>query len=109
MDVSAAPESHRCCRNCDLSAVVTVFLKEPGGHASGTIATSHGDDDATIDTQAAGRDGREAAGRGQYRRRVFVFGQFVGDEPTSVWLVIVGLALWTALAAITLLPAGDEA
>ena len=39
---------------------------------------------------------------------VFIFGQFVGDEPTSVWLVIAGLALWTARAAIALLLAGEE-
>ena len=39
---------------------------------------------------------------------VFVLGQFVGEEPASVWYVIVGLALWAGLAGVTLLIAGEE-
>lgn len=39
---------------------------------------------------------------------VLVIGQFVGDEPASVWLVIVGLAIWAGLASITLVIAGEE-
>ena len=39
---------------------------------------------------------------------VFVLGQFVGEEPASVWRVIVGLALWAGLAGVTLVIAGGE-
>ena len=39
---------------------------------------------------------------------VLVLGQFVGEEPASVWRVIMGVALWTGLAGITLLIAGEE-
>ena len=39
---------------------------------------------------------------------VFVFGQFVEEEPTSVWLVIAGMAIWATIAGVTLLIAGGE-
>lgn len=39
---------------------------------------------------------------------VFVVGQFVSDEPASLWLLIVGAGLWVALAIVTLLIAGAE-
>lgn len=39
---------------------------------------------------------------------VLVLGQFVGEEPASAWRMIMGLALWTGLAAITLLIAGEK-
>ena len=39
---------------------------------------------------------------------VLVRGQFVGEEPAAVWRIVVGAALWTGLAAITLLIAGGE-
>lgn len=39
---------------------------------------------------------------------VFVLGQFVGEEPASVWRVILGAVLWTGLAGITLLIAGEN-
>lgn len=39
---------------------------------------------------------------------VLVLGQFVGEDPASVWLIIAGAALWTGLAGITLLIAGGE-
>ena len=39
---------------------------------------------------------------------VFVVGQFVGSEPASVWLVTAGVAVWTGLAGVTLLIAGEE-
>jgi hypothetical protein len=38
----------------------------------------------------------------------FVFGQFVGDEPTSFWLVVAGLGIGVTIAGITLLIAGGE-
>ncbi len=37
-----------------------------------------------------------------------VFGQFVGEEPTSVWLVTAGIAIWVIIAGVTLLIAGEE-
>ena len=39
---------------------------------------------------------------------VLVLGQFVGEEPTSIWRVVVGFAAWTVLAGVTLLIAGGE-
>jgi hypothetical protein len=39
---------------------------------------------------------------------VLGLGQFVGDEPASVSRMIVGAALWTGLAGVTLLIAGGE-
>jgi hypothetical protein len=39
----------------------------------------------------------------------FVFGQFVGDEPTSIWLVSAGIAIWVTIAGVTLLIPGGEA
>ena len=39
---------------------------------------------------------------------ILVFGQFVGDEPTSVWLVMAGIAIWVTIACATLLIAGDD-
>ena len=39
---------------------------------------------------------------------VFVVGQFVGEQPVSLWLVTTGLAIWAGLAGVTLLIAGGE-
>ena len=39
---------------------------------------------------------------------VLVVGQFVGEEPTSVWLVIAGAAIWAGLAGVTLIIAGGQ-
>lgn len=38
----------------------------------------------------------------------FVFGQLVGDEPTSLWLFIAGFGIWVTIAGITLLIAGGD-
>jgi hypothetical protein len=38
----------------------------------------------------------------------FVFGQFVGEEPTSVWLVTAGITICVTIAGVTLLIAGGE-
>jgi len=39
---------------------------------------------------------------------VLVLGQFVGEEAVSVWLMVMGGAVWAVLAAVTLLVAGGE-
>ena len=39
---------------------------------------------------------------------VLVFGQFVDDEPVSIWLVAAGLAIWLILAWATLFLAGGN-
>jgi hypothetical protein len=39
---------------------------------------------------------------------VFVIGQFVGDEPASIWLIGAGLAMWISLAVLTLVIAGGN-
>ena len=39
---------------------------------------------------------------------ILVLGQFVGDEPTSTWLVTAGIAIWVTIACATLLIAGGE-
>lgn len=39
---------------------------------------------------------------------VFVIGQFVGDEPASLWLIAAGLAMWISLAVLTLVVAGGN-
>lgn len=39
---------------------------------------------------------------------ILVLGQFVGEELASVWRMVVGAALWTGLAGITLVIAGGE-
>jgi hypothetical protein len=38
----------------------------------------------------------------------FVIGQFVGEQPASLWLVAAGLAIWIVLAVLTLLAAGGN-
>jgi hypothetical protein len=38
----------------------------------------------------------------------FVIGQFVGEEPASLWLVAAGLAIWMVLALLTLVVAGGN-
>jgi hypothetical protein len=72
-------------------------------------SSSHRDDDATIEAESADRDCREAAGPGaNVIAGVLVVGQFVGEEPTSVWLVIAGAAIWAGLAGVTLIIAGSQ-
>ena len=39
---------------------------------------------------------------------VFVVGQFVGEEPASISLVMAGAAIWAGLAGVTLLMAGGN-
>jgi hypothetical protein len=39
---------------------------------------------------------------------VLVIGQFVGERPASLWLVVAGLAIWAGLALVTLIVAGEE-
>ena len=39
---------------------------------------------------------------------LLVFGQFVDDEPVSIWLVAAGLAIWLILAWATLFLAGGN-
>jgi len=39
---------------------------------------------------------------------VLVLGQFVGEEPASIWLVTAGAAIWAGLAGVTMLIAGEE-
>ena len=39
---------------------------------------------------------------------VLVLGQFVGEDPASVWRLIMGVAVWAGLAGITLLIAAEE-
>lgn len=39
---------------------------------------------------------------------VLVLGQFVGEEPVSVWRMVAGPSFWVGLAGTTLLIAGGE-
>ena len=39
---------------------------------------------------------------------VFVVGQFVGEQPASLALVAMGLAIWAVLAIFTLIVAGGN-
>ena len=39
---------------------------------------------------------------------VFVIGQFVGEQPASLWLVAVGLLIWLVFAVLTLVVAGGS-
>lgn len=39
---------------------------------------------------------------------VLVFGQFVSDQPFSVWLAVLGFGIWSGLMEGTLLIAGDD-
>lgn len=39
---------------------------------------------------------------------VFVVGQFVGEQPASLSLVVAGAAIWIGLAGVTLMIAGGE-
>ena len=38
---------------------------------------------------------------------LFVFGQFVGQQPLSAGMFVIGLAVWTALVAIALIAAAE--
>ena len=39
---------------------------------------------------------------------VFVVGQFVGEEPASVWRVTMDVAIWIGLSGVALLIAREE-
>lgn len=39
---------------------------------------------------------------------VLVLGQFVGDEPTSISLLLAGVAIWITIAGVTRLIAGGK-
>lgn len=39
---------------------------------------------------------------------VLVLGQFIGEQPPSLWLILVGGAIWAALVALGLVLSGDQ-
>jgi len=39
---------------------------------------------------------------------LLVFGQFVGEQPVSIWLAAAGLGIWAGFAGLTLFIAGGE-
>ena len=40
---------------------------------------------------------------------LFVFAQFIGEQPASLWLLLVGLAVWAAVLVIAVMVEGGEA
>ena len=82
------------------------FLKTLGGTL--LASSSSGEDDATIQTKAATVIVEKLPDLANLAAGVLVLGQFVGEEPASVWRMILGAALWTGLAGVTLLIAGGE-
>jgi hypothetical protein len=39
---------------------------------------------------------------------VLVIGQFVGEQPVSIWLAMAGLGIWAGLAGVTWFIAGGD-
>lgn len=66
------------------------------------------DDDGKVDRRAAHGDHAGTACRRPSRGRALVFGQFLREQPYSLWLAVAGVAIWLWFIGMAVAVAGGK-